>query len=426
MLVLGSDIPAQPPVESAGSAEDGMSLRDAFCEHLAKQLEEAELKIGEKLLYAVAQQFYDSPEFTTVNLKNIAAQFFRNTDYRPGSLQHSLAQCPFRVILTTCYDDLFAKALMENGKTPTRYWYHYKGEPRENKEISSTSDPNSPTLYHLFGTYDEPNSLVLTENDLLDFVIHVIAGRPKLPDSLRSALRNKTFLFFGFGIRHWYLRVLLKLMVRCLELSGASVALESLGGLDATEKEQTVLFYKRGTRIEVVDMDGKEFVAELLKRLDDAGGYLGPTQRTVRRAQVFVSYERSDSEMANRLYETLPKEKFDVWLDTTMLQGGEDWNAELEEKLRTSDYFLVLNSENLREKHVGYVNKEIQVALDRQTYMAPGYKFIIPLLLNNVTAETGRSDLSRFQQLPLRRESFGSDVNEIERTMFRDFQLRLR
>ena len=267
---------------------------------------------------------------------------------------------------------------------------------------------------------------MLTENDLLDFVIHVIAGRPKLPDSLRSALSNKTFLFFGFGIRHWYLRVLLKLMVRSLELSGASVALESLGGLAASEKEQTVLFYKRGTRIEVVDMDGSEFVTELLSRLENAGGFLGATHRPVRRAQVFVSYERSDSDIANRLYEALPKEQFDVWLDTAMLQGGEDWNTALEEKLRSSDYFLVLNSENLREKHIGYVNKEIEIAIDRQKYVAPGLKFIIPLLLDTGVAETGRPDLKRFQQLPLRKESFSSDVELITKTMFRDFQLRMR
>jgi len=426
VLVLGPDIPVEPAAGSPSAMPSGTSLREAFCQDLAKQLEEADQKVGEKVLFAVAQQFNDSPEFATVNLKNIAAKFFRARGYSPGPLYLELAQCPFSIVLTTCHDDLFAKALKENNKEPTRYWYHYQGEPRDNKEIAGTPDPYSPALYHLFGAVDEPNSLVLTENDLLDFVIHVTAGRPKLPDSLRSALRNKTFLFLGFGIRHWYLRVLLKLMVRSLELSGASVALESLGGLAASEKEQTVLFYKRGTRIEVVDMDGSEFVAELLKRLNDAGGYQGMPQRLIRRPQVFVSYERSDSDMAKRLYEALPNEQFDVWLDTAMLQGGDEWNTELEEKLKSSDYFLVLNSQNLQEKQVGYVNKEIKLALDLQAYRGPGLKFIIPLLLDSTTAETGRPDLKQFQQLQLRADSFTSDVELLMKTMSRDFQLRKR
>lgn len=126
VLVLGSDIPAEPPATGVSEVSKGKSLRDVFCENLVKQLEEADLKVGEKLLFAVAQQFNDSPEFATVNLKNIAAQFFRNSGYAPGNLQQGLARYPFSIVLTTCYDDLFAKALTEVGKTPTRYRYHYQ------------------------------------------------------------------------------------------------------------------------------------------------------------------------------------------------------------------------------------------------------------------------------------------------------------
>ena len=424
VLVLGPDIAAEPVPGNSGAANESSSLRDAFCQYLVEQLEADDQKVGEKVLFAVAQQFNDSP--STVNLKNIAAQFFRDSRYRPGPLHLGLARCPFSVVLTTCHDDLFEQALVENRKIPSRYWYHYRGEPRDNKELAGTPDPTNPALYHLFGAVDEPNSLVLTENDLLDFVIRVVSGRPKLPDSLRSALRNKTFIFFGFGIRHWYLRVLLKLIVHSLELSPGSVALESLGGLDAREKEQTVMFYKRGTRIEVVDMDGQEFVDELLKRLESAGGYLGAPPRLVRRAQVFISYERSDTEMAKRLYDALPKEQFDVWLDTQFLQGGEDWNVELEEKIKSCDYFLILNSRNLQTKQVGYVNKELVLALDQQKYRQSGMTFIIPLRVDDIAAEDGSRDLQHIQQLPLRTESFSSDIELITKTMSRDIQLRGR
>jgi hypothetical protein len=69
----------------------------------------------------------------------------------------------------------------------------------------------------------------------------------------------------------------------------------------------------------------------------------------------------------------------------------------LEDKIRSSDYFLVLNSQALVEKKVGYVNKEI-----------------------------GRLDLKRFQQIPLRRGLFDDDVSQIVKTIFRDHQLRMR
>lgn len=425
VLVLGPDIEAEP-MDNPNADIENTSLRDVFCQYLAKQLEDENQKIGEMVLFAVAQQFYDSPALSTVNLKNIAAQFFRDARYRPGPQHHQLAQCPFSIVLTTCHDDLFNKALIENNKKPSKYWYHYRGEPRDNKELDGIPDHKNPALYHLFGALDEPNSLVLTENDLLDFVIHVISSRPKLPDSLRSALRNKTFLFFGFGIRHWYLRVLLKLIVHSLEFSGGSVALESLSALNATEKEQTVLFYKRGSRIEVVDMDGHTFTNELLERLERAGGYHGASTRSTRRVQVFISYERSDSDLAKNLYDHLPKEQFDVCLDTQFLEGGDNWNSKLEDQIKSCDYFLILNSNNLKTKQVGYVNKELVLALDQQKYHQSWMTFIIPLLVDGMSANDGNPDLKPFNQLPLRIDTLSSDIELIAKKMSRDFQLRER
>jgi hypothetical protein len=203
------------------------------------------------------------------------------------------------------------------------------------------------------------------------------------------------------------------------------VALESLAGLDARERDQTVLFYKRGARVEVVDVEADSFVQELLDRFDRSGGYLG-AQTGIRRAQVFISYERSDEDIAKRLCESFPKERFDSWLDSSFLQGGEDWNMELEEKLRSSDYFVVLNSENLAKKLVGYVNKEVSIALDLQKYRQRGMKFIIPIQVEGIAAEAGRRELQEFQQLPLRSSFYDDDVATLVKTIFRDFQLRIR
>lgn len=429
VLVLGPDVAASRTGPSEGTTPADASLRDVFCQYLAEQLEQENQNVVERALFAVAQQYDDSPAFSTVNLKNLAARFFKQAKgYGPGPLHLQLAQCPFSLVLTTCHDDLFTKALKDEptSKSPSRYWYHYLGEQRDNHEIEGMPDPASPAVYHLFGTFEEPNSLVLTENDLLAFVCNVISGRPKLPESLRALFRNKTFLFVGFGIRHWYIRVLLKLLMRTLELGDRSVAIESLGDLSQVEKDQTVMFYKRGTRVEVVDMNALDFVHELRERLDRAGGYSGQTQRRIRRARVFISYERSDDATARLLYAGLPQDQFDPWLDTNGLVGGDNWDERLQEKIQASDYFLVLNSPNLVNKQVGYVNKEIELALDGQKYRQSGIRFIIPLQVGDLTPENGLPVLARFQQLPLRPSSFSQDLGELIKTMSRDFQRRER
>lgn len=428
VLVLGPDVPAGPP-DGAGGEPAAESVRDLFCTTLAQQLEEEGQDVGERVLFAVAQQFEDFGGFPSNTLRNIAAGFFREPGRGPGAQHRALAGLPFSTVLTTCHDDLFEQAcrdLEADPKEPVSRHYHFRGEQRDIAELPLSADPAKPVVYHLFGTFERPDSLVLTENDLLDFVIRVISARPGLPDSLRSALRNKTFLFVGFGIRHWYIRVLLKLLVRTLELSGGSVALESLGGLDDRERRQTVLFYKRGTRIEVVDMDADAFVTELQQRLDKVGGYRAGATAPLRRAQVFISYERGDEAVARRLFGALPREKIDACLDADFLGAGELWNETIEQKIGASHYFLVLNSENLRGKDVGYVNKELALALERQKYRAPGVPFIVPIGVDGLSAEQGRHDLKPFHQLPLRRDSFHDDAAEITRHLWRDFQKRSR
>ena len=173
-------------------------------------------------------------------------------------------------------------------------------------------------------------------------------------------------------------------------------------------------------------MDGLEFARELSKRLSSEGGHVRSSPQRVKRAQVFISYERSDTEIARRLFDARPRDRIDPSLDTDFLQRGQDWNQELEDRLRSSDYFLVLNSQALAEKKVGYVNKEIDTALDMQKYRQGGTGFIIPLQVDGITAENGRPDLKRFQQIPLRAGSFADDVGQIVKTIFRDHQLRMR
>jgi hypothetical protein len=424
VLVLGPEVSAAQRQDSINTAT--VVLRDLFCRYLTQLLEEENQKVGESALFAIAQQFQDSSAFSTVNLKNVAADFFRQSSFYPGPLHLELAKFPFSFVFTTCHDDLFVQALRMQGKSPERYWYNFKGEPRDNRELECKPTPDSPVIYHLFGVIDEPNSLVLTENDLLDFNINLLSGRPKLPDSVRSLLRNKTFLFVGFGIHHWYLRVLLKLFIRAIDISNGSIALESLCGLEEKEKNQTMMFYKRGTNVEVVDIESFSFIQELLTKFQSAGGYIGPRKKQIRHAQVFISYERSDEVVARKLFESLPKDQIEPLLDTDYLRGGEDWNAELEDKLRNCDYFLVLNSRNLVEKKIGYVNKEILMALDLQKYRQRGMTFIIPVLVGGIAIEEGLKDLQGLQHLSLRSESFKTDVDQIAKTIFRAFQLRER
>ena len=87
------------------------------------------------------------------------------------------------------------RALKEAGKSPLAYRYHMRGDKRDNPEFVLSGSASAPVVYHLFGTAREPGSLVLSENDLLDFLIAIVSERPPLPNSLsRGAQAERTEL----------------------------------------------------------------------------------------------------------------------------------------------------------------------------------------------------------------------------------------
>ena len=429
VLVLGPEIPAQRAV--AGDAEASVAYTDALKDRLAAELlEDGHTAIMSSSLAGVAQQYEDAEGFGPGPLRVQAAEFYAARSFQPSALHRQLAALPFSLVLSTCHDPLLESAFQSAGKSPITDRYNFRGDRLENPELKVTGAREAPYVYHMFGHYQEPQSLVLSENDLLDFLLAVIASNPPLPNSLRRALQRNgsSFLFVGFGIRHWYLRVLLKVLVRGLAINrtgGSSVAVEPLlQWMPELECQQTILFYQRGTRIEVCDEDLTTFLSELDRRFKKAGGVEAlPANPLAARPRVFVSYASEDVDLASRIAASLYAAGFEPWLDKEALRGGDDWNRKIEGDLRDSDYVLVLQTQALVAKTIGYVNKEIAIARDHaQRYR--GLAFLIPLVADDLPPEQWVPELKTYQQLPVRQASFDDDVAQIVSTLRRDFQRR--
>jgi hypothetical protein len=270
--------------------------------------------------------------------------------------------------------------------------------------------------------------LVLSENDLLDFLIGVVSERPPLPNSLSRALKRsgQSFLFIGFGISQWYLRVLMKVLVRSLELhrTASTIAAESLRSLSERDREQTILFYQRGTRIEVEDADVSEFLTELADRLAAEGGVVAEAAPLGPRPRVFISYAREDTALASRLFDGLGRSQFEPWLDEAALIGGEKWDQRIRDELAIADYALVLYTPALCRKTDSYVNREIALARDRA--LGVRGSFLIPLRTTDIAAEDRVAELREYQEMTLRPAHFDEDLTKVVSTMLRDFQRRNR
>ncbi|NJM12703.1 MAG: CHAT domain-containing protein [Synechococcaceae cyanobacterium SM1_2_3] len=126
-----------------------------------------------------------------------------------------LANMDAPIYITTNWDNLLEEALRESKKEPQSvlcpWWVR-----DEDKNRSSIFFPPSdyypsrdkPIVYHLFGRYDQPRSLVLTEDDYFDFLIGTTKNRDLIPPVIREALADRGLLFLGFEMEDWNFRVI--------------------------------------------------------------------------------------------------------------------------------------------------------------------------------------------------------------------------
>src|SRR5215469_5444725 len=107
-------------------------------------------------------------------------------DFSQVDEPHSiLASLPLSVYITTNYDNFMVEALKQHNKEPARdfcTWNKYLEDLRKSDSSPSSSinymqySPNTihPLVYHLHGYTDIPQSMVVTESDYLDFLIHMV------------------------------------------------------------------------------------------------------------------------------------------------------------------------------------------------------------------------------------------------------------
>jgi hypothetical protein len=67
-------------------------------------------------------------------------------------------------------------------------------------------------VYHVFGVFGVPESLVLTEDDFLDFLIATSTYK-LMPAVVRGSLTDSALIFLGFRLDDWTFRVLFRMIM---------------------------------------------------------------------------------------------------------------------------------------------------------------------------------------------------------------------
>ena len=127
----------------------------------------------------------------------------------PSPMLRALARLDFPLVITTNYDTLFERALQEVGKQPRVAVYKPEAEPTTDFRDPR---PESPVIYKLHGDIAHRESLVVTDEDYIQFVLRMSDKDPydPIPLSLKFFLTGWPTLFVGYSLLDYNLRLLFK------------------------------------------------------------------------------------------------------------------------------------------------------------------------------------------------------------------------
>jgi len=197
-----------------------------------------------------------------------------------------LADLALPIYLTTNYDDLLYRALCRRLGTGAgvrreiaRWTEDLRNETPSAFDTGYDPSETAPVVFHLHGHTGLPLSMVLTEDDYLDFMVNASKDlaltqpdarlRMMLPFRIRRAIKTTTLLFIGYGLNDLNFRVILRGLVNSLQPSGRQfhVAAQHSGENPDDLLSYLEKYYESTLQINVFWGTSQAFCRELRERM---------------------------------------------------------------------------------------------------------------------------------------------------------------
>jgi hypothetical protein len=186
-----------------------------------------------------------------------------------------LAELPLPIYLTTNFTTYMEDALKAAGKEPRSeicYWQdELAGDVpsifEENPDYEPS--PEQPLVYHLHGLDAHPSSLVLTEDDYLDFLVKVSQDPEAIPTRVAQALADSSLLLLGYQLQGWDFKVIFRGLITTKRSSRRLLSLaiqltpDSEGATSPEDAQEYLKRYFDSANFEIYWGDAQSFVQEL-------------------------------------------------------------------------------------------------------------------------------------------------------------------
>lgn len=169
----------------------------------------------------------------------------QSPNYDDPDEPHSLlADFRLPIYITTNYDNFMIQALKHRHCDPKQELCRWNSILKKRASVFDDRDfdPSSanPVVYHLHGYLEEPESLVLTEDDYLDFLVNISKDADIIPSTIQESLAKTSLLFIGYKLADVNFRVLLRGIIGYLEksLTRSHISVQLIPGGDDISQEE--------------------------------------------------------------------------------------------------------------------------------------------------------------------------------------------
>jgi len=298
----------------------------------------------------------------------------------------------FKLFVTTTFDSLMERALNQVRAPQKAQVLAYT--PNGSQDLPTKPQQlNSPVVYHLLGRASPlalPDELVVTEEDLLEFVYSLFEGKYR-PEILFDALKGNSLLIIGSSLSDWLARFFIRVASgkRLSAISEQVFLADRLAGSD----RNLMVFLERFTNDSswVFDKGAAEFVDELWQRYSK----VHPDNKeelpvAVREGEtssgaaptIFLSYTTQDAKVAAAIRDVLEEMGWDVWRDKDNLRQGDNWNDTIQNAIKRCTRFLPILSYATEAQEVAYFRKEWRLAAQAAEERDDSVPYLLPIGLS--------------------------------------------
>jgi hypothetical protein len=212
LLFLGAGIHAEPPEGSSYvyTEADRPPLGSTLSELLAKECDLVATYPNEntKNLQRTSL-FYETMRSRRQLVQEIDAVV--QVGKKPSPVLRGLAELGFTLLITTNYDQLLERALRDAG-SESRVTVYSPDSTRATEQYLDDPTADRPFVFKIHGDIGTPESVVITDEDYIQFVLRMRDQKPyyPVPEIFRFQLERWTTLFVGYSLVDYNLRLLFK------------------------------------------------------------------------------------------------------------------------------------------------------------------------------------------------------------------------